>query len=124
MDGTQLPRLDLPSGGGWVEFNDLDDLTGRDLHEMRKAVRAEDAGGETANKLWTSIATKMVKTWDIPYLADPRTPEANPAWWKALKLRDLRAIETAVQPVMTLIQQDVPGADDGSPGSPPRPESE
>lgn len=125
METSQLPRLDLPSGG-WVEFRDLDDLTGADLHAVRRAIRAEDSAGETTNALYLKAAELMVSTWEITYLADPRTPQANPAWWKKLRIRDLRAIENHVEPVLMFIRQGPPAAsvDDTEPGSPTPPASE
>lgn len=123
---TQISRLDLPSGGGWVEFNDLDDLTGADVHALRREIRAEDSSGETSNALLKRAAELLIKTWEVGYLADARTPEANPAWWKKLKLRDLLAIEHAVEPLLTMLRggTPAPSVDDTSPGSPTPPGSE
>jgi hypothetical protein len=123
MDGTQLGKLDLPSGG-WVEFVDLDDLTGADLHALRACIKSEDSGGETTNALLWQAVILTVKTWDVPYLADPRTPEANPAAYKRLKLRDLSALEHHVEPVLALLRPPDASIDDVSPGSPTRPGSE
>lgn len=124
MDSTQIPALTLPSGGT-VEFVDLDDLTGADLASIRRVVRREDAAGEQTNLVFQEAMRIAIKTWDIPYLeaSDPRTPQANPAAWKRLRLRDLRAIEVALQPFLDIVNGDK-AVDDGAPGSPPRPESE
>jgi hypothetical protein len=125
---TQLPRLELPSGAdAWVEFGDLDDLTGHDLHELRKQIRAEDSAGETTNALYRKAIELLVRTWSVPYLADPRTPQANPAAWKRLKLRDLRALERHVEPVLALMREGdnaVTPPDDDTPGGPTPPDSE
>jgi len=121
---SQIPRLDLPSGNGaYVEFIDLDDLTGADVHALRRMVSRQDNDGETTNKLMREVMRIGIKTWDIPYLADPRTPEANEAAWKKLKARDLQAIEGRLQPLLELLKP-ASAADDGQPGSPPRPDSE
>lgn len=124
MDTTQIPRLELPSGGGWVEFIDLDDLTGADIHAIRRAVRQEDTAGQTTNAMLIEAIRVTVKTWDIGYLQDPRTPEANPAAWKKLKARDLRALEEAVAPVLLFLRAPRVSVDDQTPGSPTRPDSE
>lgn len=125
MMDSQIPRLELPSGNGaYVEFHDLDDLTGADIHALRKHVRQADSAGETTNALMIEAMRMMVKTWEVPYLADPRTPEANEAAWKKLKARDLNAIEARLEPVLDLLKAPKAQADDGGPGSPPRPASE
>jgi hypothetical protein len=125
MDGTQLGNLTLPSGAT-VEFNDLDDLTGGDVQAIRRTIRQEDSGGETSNLLLAKLAEKLIKTWDVSYLADPRTPEANPSALRKLRFRDLLALETHIQPVLQLITAGVPqpSIDDTSPGSPTQPDSE
>lgn len=121
---SQIPPLTLPSGGT-VEFVDLDDLTGADVHALRRTIAAADTGGETTNKLFVAAMGVTVKTWDIPYLDDPRTPQANPQAWRKLKARDLNAIESALTPVLDLIKP-APGAsiDNVEPGSPTPPDSE
>lgn len=121
MESTQIPPLTLPSGGT-VEFVDLDDLTGADLHALRAQVKTENFG-EVANGLYEVAMRIAIKTWEIPYLPDPRTPQANPAAWKKLKARDLQALEDALEPVIALSHA-AKTRDDGEPGSPPRPESE
>lgn len=121
---SQIPPLTLPSGGT-VEFVDLDDLTGADVHALRKTIKMQDTAGETTNALFVEAMRIGIKTWDVPYLADPRTPEANPAAWKRLKARDLRAIESALEPVMEFIRPPkVADPGDDEPGSPTPPGSE
>lgn len=120
MDGSQIPNLTLPSGGT-VEFVDLDDLTGADLHDLRRTIKTEDSAGETTNAMYVVAMAIGIKTWDIAYLPDPRTPQANPAAWKKLRARDLQAIEGALAPLLELCRPPVAG--DG-PGSPPPPDSE
>ena len=115
--------ITLPSGGT-VEFVDLDDLTGADLHALRRVIKAEDSGGETTNLLFREAMRVGIKTWDVPYLADPRTPEANPAAWKKLKARDLQAIEHALEPLLALVKPAKPVELDDTPGSPTQPDSE
>lgn len=124
---SQIPVLDLPSGGR-VEFIDLDDLTGADVHALRRTIATQDTGGETTNKLLIEAMRIGVKTWDIPYepfVSDPRTPQANPAAWKKLRARDLNALEAALQPVLELISPPKKATiDDTSPGSPTLPGSD
>ena len=125
MDTSQIPPLTLPSGGT-VEFVDIDDLTGADVHAMRKVIAQADTGGETTNKLMIEAMRMGIKTWDIPYFAegDPRTPQANPAAWKKLKARDLHAIENALQPLLTFLKPPTAVEVDDEPGSPTPPASE
>jgi hypothetical protein len=125
MDGTSLGKLTLPSGGT-VEFIDLDDLTGADLREIRATIATEDSAGATTNKLLDKAIALVVKTWDVPYLADPRTPQANPAACRKLKARDLAALERHVQPVLDLMKPPTENAAalDDTPGSPTPPGSE
>jgi len=120
---SQIDPLTLPSGGT-VEFIDLDDLTGEDLHAIRAVIAQKDTGGQTTNKLMREAMRVGIKTWDIPYLADPRTPEANEAAWKKLRARDLNAIEGALAPLLDLLKPRAPVTLDQTPGSPTQPDSE
>lgn len=122
---TQIPHhLDLPTGNGaYVEFKDIDDLTGDDIAAVRSAYRQEHSAGEAATLMYREAMRVAVKTWEVPYLADPRTPEANPAAWKKLKARDLCAVEDALDPLLRLVRGLKPAEGTG-PGSPPRPASE
>lgn len=125
MESTQIPRLELPSGdGNYVEFVDLDDLTGADLHALRKTIRAEDSAGQTTNALMVEAMRVGIKTWRVGYLIDERTPEANPAAWKKLKARDLQAIESALQPLLALMRPPTAPDLDDTPGSPTPPDSD
>lgn len=123
MDTSQIPPLTLPSGGT-VEFVDIDDLTGADVHAMRKTIKAADSSGETTNALFIEAMRIGIKTWDVPYLADPRTPEANPAAWKKLRARDLQAIEASLEPLLTFMRPPSTVEVDDEPGSPTLPASE
>ena len=123
---SQIPPLTLPSGGT-VEFVDLDDLTGADVHSLRRVIAREDSDGETGNKLLLEAMRIGIKTWDIPYLAhtDPRTPQANPAAYKRLRARDLSAIEGALEPILALTRPPkAADPSDAAPGSPTQPDSE
>ena len=121
---SQIPPLTLPSGGT-VEFVDLDDLTGTDVHAMRRAIATADTAGETINKMYIEAMRIGVKTWNVPYLSDPRTPEANPAAWKRLKARDLKALEAALEPLLSFVRPPKDASvDDTEPGGPPLPASE
>lgn len=121
----QLPTLTLPSGGV-VEFHSIDDLTGADVHYVRGAISEKDSAGETSNALVTRLIERIVKTWNIEYLADPRTPQANPTACRKLKLRDMLALEEHVSPALRLITvgAEKPSIDNTEPGSPTPPDSE
>jgi len=124
---TQIPRLALPTcpDTGWVEFGDLDDMTGADLHALRAKIKGSDSGGETTNAVNREAMRLFIVTWNVPYLADPRTPQANEAAWKKLKARDLRAIEDALEPVWTYLRPPrLASVDDTEPGSPTPPGSD
>lgn len=125
MDGTQLGNLTLPSGGT-VEFHDLDDLTGGDVQAIRRTINQQDSAGETSNALQAKACAVLIKTWDVPYLADPRTPEANPSALRKLRFKDLLALETHIAPVLNMIREGVPQAslDDQTPGSPTPPDGD
>jgi len=121
-ESTQIPTLTLPSGGT-VEFIDLDDLTGADVHALRRGIKQAEGEGQVSNNLYSTAMQIAIKGWDIPYLADPRPPLMNQSAWKKLRARDLRAIEHALEPVLKLARPSA-ADDDGSPGSPPQPDSE
>lgn len=118
-----MDTLTLPSGGT-VEFIDIDDLTGGDIQELRRTIKSDDGAGETSNKLLTAAATMAIKTWDVPYLADPRTPQANPAALRKLKARDLIAIERHVAPILAMLVPPAESEIDDTPGSPTLPASD
>lgn len=125
-ENANLAPLLLPSGGT-VEFIDMDDLTGADLRTMRATIAQADTAGETTNKLMDTAIRLVVKTWDIAYLADPRTPQANPAACRKLRIRDLAALERHVDPVLALLREPGSGSAvsyDETPGSPTQPDSD
>lgn len=122
-----VDRIDLPTGnGGYVEFVDEDDLTGGDLHALRKTMRQEDGGGEITNQFYRAAMIVAIKSWGVPYLAerDPRIPQANPAAWKHLKARDLAAIERALTPLWDLVRPPQTAELDDTPGSPTPPDGD
>jgi hypothetical protein len=121
MDDFTLPtRIDLPSGNGaYVEFVDLDDVTGADVQAMRRHIRRESSEGEISNLMMAEAVRIAVKTWNVPYLADPRTPEANPAGIRRLKAVDFNALEAAVLPLIQLVHgETAPGTGAGTPTQP------
>jgi len=123
-DDGQIPELHLPSGGT-VEFINIDDVTGWDLHQLRKPLSGTRLVGEAMNAVLIEALRIGVKNWNIPYLPDPRIPAENPSAWKKLRGRDLRAIEDALQPLVGLLSGTPEATEpDNTPGSPTQPDGE
>lgn len=99
MDELTLPKLDLPDNG-WVEFNDPEQLRGRDVDKMRLAwMSATDAGAATIHVM-QAAAEVLIARWDLPGLPNFPVPADTPAMWGELGWRTKRAIENHLTPVM------------------------
>jgi len=98
----RLERLTLPSGG-WVSFNDPEDLTGRDVRKIRKALDA-DGQGTATNNFYETAMVMLIAAWEIPYAPGLKLPCYDKSNKQestgSLKARDLRAIERHLSPVL------------------------
>lgn len=87
----------LPSGGS-VTLLGEDELTGRDLRVIRKAMDLDGAGTIT-NELYARAMTALITAWELPYRESldipSRLKDPNIAY-ELLKLTDLRTIERKV----------------------------
>lgn len=119
-----LPRLTLPSGG-WVEFNDPDNLRGRDYKKFRRAWFHEDVADRT-NVVGQVLLELFVHQWELPYLPKAPIPSAEPGITDGLPFRDLKALEVHLAPVLPVLLADdaTPSVDNTEPGSPTQPASE
>lgn len=111
---TARERLDLPSGG-WVDFIDLDDVTGADFRKIR-AGRLE-RNGDTVNAMTAAGAEVLVSAWEIPgkTLAIPRRDSLA---IEKLGYRDLFALERAMGPLIGAIMDGTAAEVDGDPPPP------
>lgn len=106
------------SGGGWAVLRDLDDLTGKQVKEIRRGLDKEkDGTGAMVNELFTRALVAAIEAWHIPKLGgDVRTPEiAGAAVLDMLSARDLRTLERAVDPWL----KDLTGGEKVDPTTPP-----
>lgn len=117
-DRLTLETLKLPSGG-WVSFNDPEDLTGNDVRRLRKALDAEGQGSST-NNFYEQAMVLLIADWDIPGkpgLVIPRHDKSQKQQSSGkLSARDLRAIEKHLAPTLkSLAGGDEEDDDDQSP---------
>jgi len=106
-DRLTLARLDLP-GGGYVTFRDPEELSGRDVKKLRKALDAPGAGS-AANLLYETAMVLLIEHWEIPGKPQLRTPQRDPKASDQLTHRQFRAIEKHLNPVVKTITR---GAED------------
>lgn len=121
-DGDQLTLepLKLPSGGS-VSFHDPENLNGKDVRWLRKALDAA-GGGSATNQLYERAMVLLIEAWDIPYRPGMRIPRHDKSNNKAesverLRARDLRAIERHLSPLLKKITRgaDPDGDEDNDP---------
>lgn len=110
------PRLDLPHSKGWVDFIDLDDITGGDVRRIR-AARAGTAG-EMVNAMSAAAAAAFVKAWEIPG-KDLAIPRRDPLAIEKLHYADLFVLEKAVGDLWDQVSDG--RLDEGMTGTPPTP---
>lgn len=118
-------RVELPSGG-WVAFCDEMELSGRDVRRIREGMNAEGAGSR-ANDLLARTLIAVVREWSLPYqegLGVPSMLKTPQTALDLLRWDDLRVMEDAVDGFIAKLTGDFNKADDGAPGSPPRPASD
>lgn len=117
----QLERLTLPAGG-WVSFNDPEDLTGADVKRLVKALDA-DGQGTAANQFYDAGMELLIAGWEIPYapgLQIPAYARRNKAGAKTsptdkLSARDYRTIVNHIKPVLRELTRGQDDEDDGTP---------
>jgi hypothetical protein len=90
------PRLDLPTGG-WVDFIDFDDVSGKDYRRLRAVTNIPN--GERVNDLTSVLAEVMVREWDIPRRPGLNIPRRDPKAIEKLNYRQLYALEKAMLPM-------------------------
>lgn len=121
MDLT-MDRLELP-GGGFVEFNDPEQLLGEQVDRLFDLV----AVGAPASKVVQVSAELLIAKWNIPGLPNLPLPSEDPKWWGQVPWRTRFLISRHMMPVISGIISVLRGAaepDDEVPGSPPPPASE
>ena len=120
----KIEDLELPSGGT-VSFHSLDDLTGKDVRELR-ATRDVEGVGTFYNNMTEVAMRLLIADWAIPGREHVRTPRYDKKASNQISARDLVAIERHLMPrVKDLLNEDEgEDAEDRSPGSPSRPASE
>ena len=125
--GGEIPRFEFVNRrgeGGWAEFEDLDDLSRRDIKFLRKAAGSSENEGDATNAFFDEALRILVTKWDVPGRPDVLLPRLDkqgkaldgiPATFSA-------ALEAHIRPYLKRLTRGDSGEDDGSPGSPRRPE--
>jgi hypothetical protein len=99
VDKLTLPRLELP-GGACVEFNDPEQLRGRDIDRFRAAWQGAPSAGNATNEVMQAAAELLIAAWDLPNLPNFPVPADQPPMWGELPWRTKRAIEEHLVPVV------------------------
>jgi hypothetical protein len=106
----------LPSGG-WAQLRPFDDLTGRDIRVIRRALNAEGTGDILGGALAAGIGA-VVCDWQIPNRPQLELPTREPSKvLDRLPARDLLALEAHVRPFVEQIlgKEDKGKADEPDP---------
>lgn len=85
-------RLELPVSGGWVEFNDFDNLSGADYRKIR-ASEGGDSRGEQVNNMTKATGEVMIREWDVPTRPNLAIPRRDSKALDRLAARDLYVLE-------------------------------
>ena len=109
-------RLVLPYSKGWVDFIDLDDITGGDLRKIRAA--RGDNNGETVNAMSAASAVVFVAAWEIPG-KDLPIPRRDPLAVEKLHYADFRTLDRALSDLMEQVFNG--DFNEGMTGTPPPP---
>jgi hypothetical protein len=122
-------EIELPEGahrlpsGGWVMLSDENAATGKDVHNLRKALDKEGTG-TIGNALLAEAIGQRVIRWEIPGRPNLPLPRGNTTWLSLLGWEDTLAIEELVEGWAKRVALGRKPADDGQPGGPPAPDSE
>lgn len=122
MTELKLERLDLPKDG-WVEFNDPENLRGRDVDRLRASWEGARVVGDALNATMQIAAELLIAAWNVPSLPNAPVPSQTPGMWGELGWRDKLTIEGHMMPVVAeLARWSVGGG--AAAGSPQLPDSE
>lgn len=102
----------LPSGG-WAILRPLDELTGRDIKTIRRALNGTGTGDIMGAALAAGLAA-VVADWQIPGRPQLPLPLHNAKSLDALPARDLFALESYVKSV---VEQALGSGDEGRGGA-------
>jgi hypothetical protein len=96
----------LPHSGGVVWFKSLDDVSGKDFKQLRKA-----SGVADPNAIYEAAAGIFVVKWDIPSLPNLPLPAADPHITDLLHWQDSRRLDNILNGVVAAMsmQEDDPG---------------
>lgn len=119
---AKIPRLDLPARegfeGGWVEFGNPANLSGKAYREIQAAIRRHEDGSAIAAEALPLIEAALITAWRIPYIREGGriVPNADPTLLDQVQYPELIAIDQAVLPALSRIsfgrplQEDEPDA--------------
>lgn len=128
----RLPHVTAGERAGWVQLVPEDEITGRDIRHVRKALNEARKGtGDLSNATFTNACQVRISAWSIPYRSGPAKegltiPRHDPLVLNELWADDYTAIEQLITRwAMNIVNFDPDErADDGEPGSPLQPASE
>lgn len=112
-----IPRFEFTNariGNGWAEFYDVETLSGKQVRDIRAAIKGGD--GEAANGFYGAALTHLIARWEVP--GKPTMPIPKGDKGKALDNVPgvfLAALERHIKPHLSFLK---PDADEDGPGSP------
>lgn len=129
---VRLPHVTAGERAGWVQLVAEDEITGRDIRHVRKALNeAREGTGSLSNATFTNACQVRISAWHIPYRSGPAGAGLPVPRHDPLALNELWADDyTAIERLLTRWAMDIVNfnpddkGDDGEPGSPLQPASE
>lgn len=128
----RLPHVTAGERAGWVRLVPEEEITGRDIRHVRKALNEARGGtGDLSNATFTNACQVRIAAWNIPYRTGPANaglpiPRHDPMALDLLWADDYDALERLLTRwAMDIVNFDPNDrGDNGGPGSPHQPASE
>lgn len=120
-----MDRINLPTPGGWVEFEDPKTLKkGKYRKKLYGAVTNWDNQAVAGLEVMEAIAAQLITAWEVPYFPNVPLPRDEPGLLGELDGDDYDAVIMQAKEYRKVIFPDTASIDDaGVPGSPTRPAS-
>lgn len=120
-----IPRFEFVNSRGdegWAEFVDIEDLTRREIKFLRKAAGSSENEGDATNNFFDEALRILVEKWEVPGRPGMKLPKHDAKGVDGIPATFSAALEAHIRPHLKKLTRSDGGEDDGSPGSPRRPE--